>query len=374
MKKEYGFSDHSIKRKKPIYQIVSDFDGKIVEEFPAGSQEDWGGGFDKYQGEYVLIVKVNNFGNTLNQEIFIDKINKKVIKDLQKDKVKLCFYSEEGGAHDSVLNKGLYKLLTQQLSNSKINELNVFYTDSNLIIEEEFKKYYSKSKIRVFSHYWQCWRYLDSQNKILSVDNFLNTKNKNRKNYFLSYNRSPHIHRCASMLYLYENKLHEKGIVSFPSETQGVQGNQFSIQSGVDEFFGEDDYKKNIVDDLKIRLPLIADVNDIFTSDNIWDSVVIESSFFSTYFSFVVGTMFDEFEEKNPYTIFMSEKIYKALTSFHPTIYMGNMGSLEKLRTMGFKTFHPFINEEYDKEPNRVKRLEMIIKEINKLCEIIRIT
>ena len=137
MKKEYGFSDHSIKRKKPIYQIVSDFDGKIVEEFPAGSQEDWGGGFDKYQGEYVLIVKVNNFGNTLNQEIFIDKINKKVIKDLQKDKVKLCFNSEEGGAHDSVLNKGLYKLLTQQLSNSKINELNVFYTDSNLIIEEE---------------------------------------------------------------------------------------------------------------------------------------------------------------------------------------------------------------------------------------------
>ena len=46
------------------------------------------------------------------------------------------------------------------------------------------------------------------------------------------------------------------------------------------------------------------------------------------------------------------------------------MGSLEKLRTMGFKTFHPFINEEYDKEPNRVKRLEMIIKEINKLCEM----
>ena len=30
MKKEYGFNDHNIKRKKPIYYIISDFDGKLI--------------------------------------------------------------------------------------------------------------------------------------------------------------------------------------------------------------------------------------------------------------------------------------------------------------------------------------------------------
>ena len=167
MKKEYGFNDHNIKRKKPIYYIISDFDGKLIEEFPAGSQSQWGGGFNQYQGEYVLVIKVNNFSNTLNNNIFIPKFNSRVLEDLQNNKVKLCFYVEEGGAQDSVLNSGLYDLLLEQLVSANINEKNIFYSDSNLIIESEFKKHYPNSKINVFSHYWQCWRYLYSQNKIL---------------------------------------------------------------------------------------------------------------------------------------------------------------------------------------------------------------
>ena len=149
-----------------------------------------------------------------------------------------------------------------------------------------------------------------------------------------------------------------------------MQGNKFSIQNEVDKFYTQDNYKSKLINDLHNHLPFIADVENIFTEDNVWDSVVVESSFFNTYFSLVVGTMFEDYEEENPYTIFMSEKIYKALTSFHPTIYMGNMGSLKKLKEMGFKTFHPFIDESYDKEPNRVKRFEMIMKEVNKLCNM----
>ena len=34
--------------------------GTLIEEFPAGSQSQWDGGFDEYQGEYVLIIKVNS--------------------------------------------------------------------------------------------------------------------------------------------------------------------------------------------------------------------------------------------------------------------------------------------------------------------------
>ena len=40
--------------------------------------------------------------------------------------------------------------------------------------------------------------------------------------------------------------------------------------------------------------------------------------------------------------------------------------SLKHLKKFGFKTFHPFINEQYDKEENDLKRMQMIFDELNK--------
>ena len=66
----------------------------------------------------------------------------------------------------------------------------------------------------------------------------------------------------------------------------------------------------------------------------------------------------------------MTEKVYKPLTNFHPVIYLGNTGSLKKLKEVGFKTFHPYIDESYDEEPNGVKRLHMVMEQVNKLCSM----
>jgi hypothetical protein len=46
------------------------------------------------------------------------------------------------------------------------------------------------------------------------------------------------------------------------------------------------------------------------------------------------------------------------------------MGTLEILKELGFKTFHPFIDESYDREPDKLKRLNMVIDELNRLCEM----
>ena len=66
----------------------------------------------------------------------------------------------------------------------------------------------------------------------------------------------------------------------------------------------------------------------------------------------------------------MSEKIYKPLTNFHPFLYMSNSGTLEVLKELGFKTFHPFIDESYDKEPDNLKRFNMIMSELKRLCSM----
>ena len=66
-------------------------------------------------------------------------------------------------------------------------------------------------------------------------------------------------------------------------------------------------------------------------------------------------------------TLFLSEKIYKPFAFRHPFILLGWHGSLRVLRERGFKTFHPYIDESYDDEPDHNKRFDMIVNEIKRL-------
>jgi len=56
----------------------------------------------------------------------------------------------------------------------------------------------------------------------------------------------------------------------------------------------------------------------------------------------------------------LSEKTYKAFMMQHPFVMLGPPGMLAYIRSKGFKTFDPFINESYDKETNLQKRINMI--------------
>ena len=44
--------------------------------------------------------------------------------------------------------------------------------------------------------------------------------------------------------------------------------------------------------------------------------------------------------------------------------------SLTLLKQIGYKTFHPYIDESYDNEQNDVKRLKMILNEVNRLSNL----
>jgi hypothetical protein len=65
-----------------------------------------------------------------------------------------------------------------------------------------------------------------------------------------------------------------------------------------------------------------------------------------------------------------TDKTIKCLYTGKPFILMGTVGQLEKLRTMGFRTFAPWINESYDQEPNMHNRFDMICREISRLDQL----
>ena len=93
---------------------------------------------------------------------------------------------------------------------------------------------------------------------------------------------------------------------------------------------------------------------NIETWPEIWGKYLIEISIETNYT--------DKWEQ--------TEKTWKCLASGKPFLLFAGAGSLEVIRALGFKTFAPFINENYDNESNTWKRLDMIKFEIDRLASL----
>lgn len=82
---------------------------------------------------------------------------------------------------------------------------------------------------------------------------------------------------------------------------------------------------------------------------NSWVSVITESSYF-------------DYE----HSVFISEKTFKPIACMQPFIIVGSKNSLKYLRDLGYKTFHPYIDETYDtlEDVDRIKAVSDAIKKI----------
>jgi len=94
-------------------------------------------------------------------------------------------------------------------------------------------------------------------------------------------------------------------------------------------------------------------------------------------FNILIESHFDPFrnfeKERSMWNVedfspgFPTEKTYKTIISKRPFIAFSTPFFLKDLRQMGYKTFRPYINEDYDLEVNNEKRLEMIVSEIERI-------
>jgi hypothetical protein len=66
----------------------------------------------------------------------------------------------------------------------------------------------------------------------------------------------------------------------------------------------------------------------------------------------------------------ITEKTNKPIASSKPFIVFATPHFLEDLRSLGYKTYAPFINESYDTEEDNHKRLNMIVAEIERISEL----
>ena len=187
---------------------------------------------------------------------------------------------------------------------------------------------------------------------------------------FINLNRRWRLHRAILTILLYHKNLIAKGYVSFgPCEehrewTDALWSHITSVVKSNPELSAavRDSQGIRTMPWLYLDTPEL-DTNrpGINASTNMY--------YHDSYFSLVSETTFFT-DTPTLNSRFITEKTYKAILMQHPFIIVSVPKTLEALRSLGYKTFSPWINEDYDLELNDIERLSKILKETERLANL----
>lgn len=125
--------------------------------------------------------------------------------------------------------------------------------------------------------------------------------------------------------------------------------------------------KKEFLDGLeKLKPELPLSIDTVFKGDEAYDFAGNDSlkhHLESSCFQIVTESFFENY-------VYLTEKTFKPIAAGQPFILVAHNNTLEKLKHLGYKTFHPFILEEYDKIENPYERMSCIVEEVDRLCKI----
>lgn len=120
--------------------------------------------------------------------------------------------------------------------------------------------------------------------------------------------------------------------------------------------------------------------HELDLSNNVKDkwSNVTYDTIMNSNFHLLIETHYDQKEYVSNDKVYsrdfspssITEKAYKPIACKTPFLAFATPYWLEDLRNLGFKTFAPYINEDYDKETDSLKRLNMIVDEIERICAL----
>jgi len=168
---------------------------------------------------------------------------------------------------------------------------------------------------------------------------------------FLIYNRAwgnTREYRLKFMELLIKHGLHESSKTSISTMSEGNQGYHY-----------QDHKFKNV--NFALEDSTVLDLLEDNQCDSNESARYNHDDFNSTAISVVLETIFDDSR------IHLTEKTLRPIACGHPFVLAAGPHSLEYLRSYGFKTFAPWIDESYDQETDSLLRLEKIINCMNKI-------
>jgi hypothetical protein len=352
--------------KKSIYEIKEDRKKSISYEWfyivePFGNLDNFFGNDDFYNefclkniSKVALDEIINGSGRLLINYVidggtgFRVKNFEKLIKFTRENNIpdeKVCFVFA-----DFKLKENLQKLnvnyKVKDYSYNMIGKAQEFY---NTINNPNFSYWGEGSYEPQFGTVRQ------NTTSIVTSEEFLQSIGNDRKD-FLLLNRHWKLHRLLLLSQLHKLGF-DKSLVSWDNKfSNQLNRNEFLMYDNNEEFLNLITETSSILDieDLTKIAGFGFENKDIYL--NTYISIVTESIFFQEDINFPSG--------------YLSEKIWKPIGHCQPFILAGPSKSLEHIRKrFGYKTFHPYIDENYDMELDDLKRLEMIKIEIDKFSK-----
>lgn len=241
----------------------------------------------------------------------------------------------------------------------------LIYVSGDLNIQDNYRAWCSKQRVRpaMQTSYYGYFAVWGSRQLAATVQSPTCRKR------YMSLNRRPHYHRIMMMTILERRGLIEHGTISMPADFSepdiGWSADQWDLRRLWDELrdlqMGFLDHYEMNFQNLCKRLPLIADRTD-FETNHALDfnqdlysehpvNLITETLCFTT-------------------SAFASEKIWKPMAAGQIFLVLSGPYYLRGLRRLGFRTFGPYINEEYDEEPEPIARANLVARELKRLVSM----
>lgn len=304
---------------------------------------------------------VTDSGHKLDGEYFWKHMSSLALNDVRNGRaIILLDYAEE-----NFIGKSTFEALHKSLQNSKIPKENIILGLNSFNAQEVYESMFDPDERRLEVRNWPfvmantSYEYYSNPNRCVNEQEFKDSKNTIRKNHFIFKVRRPRDHRLVLLSKFASDGLLEKADWSCLTPVRDI----YQIKNILSEYqmSVELDKVNETLKQTPHRLQSEEGANyDVVSAWTDRDPTAYRNS----YLYVCTETYTHE-----GYTS-LTEKVFKPIANYQPFVFMAYPGALKMLRSLGFKTFSPFIDESYDDEPDRSKRLEMLYAEITRLCNM----
>jgi hypothetical protein len=284
---------------------------------------------------YFVAGEVHRF--TYNN--IITNINEQIKTDLQNNKAKIILYADIESFNVTIKKgRNVLQLFDEIASIFQIDKQNIIYVDCNYKIEKAL----AMQKLNGFyNNFWETFFSIPDSTEV--ENNITNKKIRDKKFLFFGGKARDYRLRFVDVL---------SKLPNFESDSY------FSNQSGT---YNDPKTNQNIfVKSRVLDLPELSHFDLTSEDDAISFNVDLHTN---SYLNIIPMSYF----HSDHTHLEINEKLFKPICSLQPFIILGERGTLQALKEMGYQTFDKWIDESYDNELDDETRFNKVVNEITKL-------
>ena len=309
---------------------------------------------------------------------FISKNALRLIKEIPNVYIFINYASE------GTVDLNWYKIIHRDAKKFGIPLNKIIYSISDYFIEMNYgigKKMYGIKKEENIKLLYLYWSLYAKAKEMLEIYNGEKTHfnqysnectivkesdinlDKIRPKKFLMYNRRLRPHRIYSVIHFDKLDIMNQFLISY--DISSLQMYDMSSEN-IEMHIEDKEHQKLLIESFnKLKKENPRQTIDYEDLENVWGfNFEVKEPYLNSYIHITSETNFFELGG------YFSEKTWKPMGHLQPFIFMGPAHGLKEMKKLGFKTFSPYICEDYDNELDPEKRFNMIIQEIERLSKI----